>query len=297
MANILIAGCGDVGSATGQRLAAEGHRVWGLRRKVEELPPVIQPVAADLTHPETLQAVPAGLDCVVYAAAADGASDTAYQAAYVDGLRNLLDVLTVQRQTLGRIIFTSSTGVYAQSGGEWVDEASPTEPVSFAGQRMLEAERVLLSSAFPATIVRLGGIYGSGRTRLIRQVRQGGAVCSDGPPVYTNRIHRDDCANVVCHLLSLSQPDSLYLGVDHDPADQAEVFRWLAARLGVPLQRVEPASYRAPHAHDGRAKRSNKRCRNTKLLESGYVFQYPSFREGYAAILAEEENRHTARVD
>ena len=283
MANILIAGCGDVGSALGERLSTDGHRVWGLRRHTDALPTSIQPFVADLVVPETLQAFPPGLDFIFYTAAADAASDEGYQRAYVDGVRNVLTALTSQCQTIRRIFFASSTGVYAQSAGEWVDELSPTAPAHFSGLRMLEGERLLLDSHFPATIVRLGGIYGPGRTRLLRQVRQGEAICRAGPRVYTNRIHRADCAGTFSHLMTLAEPQTLYLGVDHEPVEQGLVYRWLAEQMGVAPPRIESVPL-----NDGRTRRGNKRCRNTKLLNTGYVFQYPSFREGYTAVLREQ---------
>ena len=162
MANVLIAGCGDVGSVLGERLHTDGHRVWGLRRHTDGLPSSIQPFVADLAVSETLHGLPPGLDFVFYTAASDAASEEGYRRAYVDGVRNVLTALAAQRQSIRRIFFTSSTGVYAQSAGEWVDELSPTAPAHFSGLRMLEAEQLLLESPLPATIVRLGGIYGPG---------------------------------------------------------------------------------------------------------------------------------------
>jgi nucleoside-diphosphate-sugar epimerase len=283
MSNVLISGCGYVGTALGTRLASEGHTVWGLRRRVGALPPVIRPLQADLTLPGTLRGLPADLDFVFYTAAADTADDGSYRAAYVDGLRNLLRALKGQCGGLRRVFFTSSTGVYAQCSGGWVDETSPTEPVEFSGTRVLEGERVLLGGPFPATVLRLGGIYGPARARLIERVRQGVAICSGGPPLYTNRIHRDDCAGALRHLMTLPRPDQLYLGVDHEPAEQCEVLRWIAARLGVPPPPVEPGP-----GSDTQHRRSNKRCSNARLVASGYLFRYPSFRDGYRALLENE---------
>jgi nucleoside-diphosphate-sugar epimerase len=281
MAHILIAGCGYVGTALGMRLAAAGHVVWGLRRSAEGLPSGLQCVAADLTAPATLQDLPPALDVVFYTAAPNGADDAAYRAIYVDGLRHLLEALVRQHQSPQRVLFTSSTAVYAQSAGEWVDETSSADPRHFTGSRVLEGERLLLGGPFPATVIRFGGIYGPGRTSLIQRVRQGLAPCREGPPLYTNRIHRDDCAGALHHLMTLPKPDSLYIGVDHEPADQCDVLRWLAGQLGVPAPRVEASS-----GTDTRRHRTNKRCRNAKLVASGYVFCYPTFRQGYATLLA-----------
>lgn len=280
MAEVLIAGCGYVGTALGLRLAVEGHKVWGLRRHRDPLPSSISVFVADLANPKTLLGLPSGLDFVFYAAAPDVASDEAYRSIYVDGVRHLLDVLHHQHQQIKRIFFTSSTTVYAQSDAGWVDEGSPTDPVHFSGIRMLEAERAVLTGPFPATVLRLGGVYGPARGRLIEHVRQGHAVCAEGPPLYTNRIHRDDCAGALHHLMGLPHPDDIYIGVDHEPADECAVLRWLAAQLGVPPPRVETVQN-----GDARRRRGNKRCRNTKLVKSGYPFRYPTYREGYAALL------------
>jgi nucleoside-diphosphate-sugar epimerase len=146
---------------------------------------------------------------------------------------------------------------------------------------VLEGERLLLEGPFPATVLRFGGIYGPGRTSLIERVRQGLATCRDGPPLYTNRIHREDCAGALQHLMTSPHPDEIYLSVDYEPADQCDVLRWLADQLGAPPPRVE-----TPAEDDTRRQRTNKRCRNAKLVASGYVFRYPTFREGYAALLA-----------
>jgi nucleoside-diphosphate-sugar epimerase len=285
MANVLIAGCGYVGTVLGTRLASEGHVVWGLRRRTDALPSSIRPFVADLTVPETIEALPPGLDVVFYTASADASDDDSYRAAYVEGLHNLLSALGDQCQQLLRVFFTSSTGVYAQASGAWVDETSPTEPAEFSGIRVLEGERLLLGSPFPATVLRLGGIYGPGRTRLIDRVRRGLAVCTDGPPLYTNRIHRDDCAGALHYLMNVDQPDQIYIGVDHEPAEQCEILRWLAAQLGVSPPGVEP-----PSGSEVRRHQSNKRCSNAKLMASGYIFRYPAFRDGYMALLDEERS-------
>jgi nucleoside-diphosphate-sugar epimerase len=281
MSNVLIAGCGYVGSALARARAERGDRVFGLRRHPVDLPPGVVPVTADLTEPRTLADLPPGLDAVVYAAAPAGRDDAFYRTIYVDGLRNLLAALAAQGQKPRRVIFVSSTAVYGQTRGEWVDEASPTEPAHFSGRRLLEAEAVLRASGMPGIALRLGGIYGPRRTRLVDEVRQGRAALARGGPHYTNRIHRDDCVGALDHLIDLADPAGCYLGVDSDPEDEAVVMNWLADAIGANVPRLAGADQR-------RVRRSgSKRCRNALLLASGYAFRYPSYRDGYAALIAE----------
>ena len=274
---ILIAGCGDVGAALGVELATGGHEVWGLRRDPAGLPAAIRPLRADLTRPATLIGLPRAIDIVVYTAAPGEPTDGGYRAIYVEGLQGLLQALAAQGQAPHRIVFTSSTAVYGQTDGSWVDEASPTEPRDFRGRRLLQAERLFEASGRPATVVRLGGIYGPGRTRLIERLRRGQAACAEGPPRYGNRIHRDDGAGALRHVVELARPASLYLAVDHEPADEREVLRWLARQLDLPAPPVVPAG--------AARRRGNKRCRNDRLVASGYRFRHPTFRDGYAAVL------------
>lgn len=271
---VLIAGCGYVGTALGIELAAAGHTVWGLSRQPSDLPAAIRPLAADLTDPASLRSLPEDLEAVAYTAAAAASTEEAYVDAYVRGLDNLLAAL----RGVKRVLFTSSTAVYGQNDGGWMDESSPTEPAHFSGKRLLEAEGLVLGSRFPGVVLRLGGIYGPGRTRLVRQV-QSGEARRPAVPSFTNRIHRDDCAGAIAHLLSLERPESIYLGVDHEPADLGEVMSWLAAGLGVPVPAVEE---RPP---EGRRARAHKRCRNDRLVAAGYRFRYPTFREGYCELV------------
>lgn len=284
MARCLIAGCGYVGEALGVRLASEGHTVYGLRRRVLRPLPGIIPIEADLAVPASLVDLPVALDTIFYLVSPGGAEDALYRSAYVDGQRHLYEALARRGQRPRRVLFASSTAVYGQRDGEWLDESSPTEPVDFRGRRLLEAESLLAKTAFiPGIAVRFGGIYGPRRSSLIESVRSGRAVVRAGAPHYTNRIHRDDCVGVLRHLMQLEAPEPLYLGVDGEPADEAAVLRWLAGVLGAP----EPRVVAADAAPGPRERRSSKRCRNDRLLASGYRFRYPSFREGYRAILAE----------
>lgn len=275
--SVLIAGCGDVGIAIGELRSKRGDSVWGLRRNVDRLPSSIQPFAADLTRLEDVD-WPTSFDRVVYAAAADERSEAAYRRAYVDGVRQVAARLAGQATPPRRLVFISSTGVYGQSSGEWVDESSPTEPSSFTGRILLEGEALIRSLPLSSVIARSGGIYGPGRTALIERVRTGQGVEHEDPPQFTNRIHRDDLAAAVDHLLDLPDPDDTYLVVDDDPAPRDEVHRFVAARLGV-------HRFAMPDAVASDRRVGSKRCSNRRLRETGLTLHYPSYREGYGDLV------------
>lgn len=282
MARVLIAGCGYVGTELGLRLAAGGDQVQAVRRRGSLLPRELQPVSADLTDAATLQGLAFPFDAAFYTAAAAAAEPPAYEDAYVRGPATLLSVLE-ERSPDCRVFFTSSTSVYGQSAGQWVDESSPTEPSGFRGEIILEGERLVRASRLAATVLRLGGLYGPGRTRLIESVRTGRAELRAGGPSFTNRIHRDDSARALAHLMSLAAPDPIYLGVDEEPADRNQVLSWLADRLGVPIQSALPIANGERGAKEGP---TGKRCSSAKLRATGFKLLYPTYREGYAALLA-----------
>jgi nucleoside-diphosphate-sugar epimerase len=269
---VLIAGCGYVGTALGSRLLELGHSVWALRRDPTGLPEAFNKLTGDLTNPAALANIPPDLDYVVYTASAGESSDAAYERAYVLGLGNVLQA--VAGSPVRRVFFTSSTAVYAQTNGVWIDETSETTPSHFSGRRTLEAEALLRSSATPSTILRCAGIYGPGRTRLIDTVRQGTASMNER---FTNRIHRDDIAGLIVHLMQNELPVPLLVLSDDEPAPQRDVTTFLAQKLGVLLPPLTPPD---PNARGG-----DKRCKNTLLHTTGYPLLYPTYREGYAAML------------
>ncbi len=283
VSRVLVAGCGYVGTALALRLVRAGHKVWGLRRRGDLLPEPVHAISADLTQERTLQSLPGDLDVVFYTTAADDSSERAYTAAYVTGPHTLIAALQ-KRQMRPRFIFTSSTAVYAQQGGQWVDEESETEPTHFSGTLLLRSESALSQSGLSHVILRLGGIYGPGRESLLSSVREGRATYAEGAPRYTNRIHRDDCAGALQHLGLLESPDELYLGVDDEPADRRVVLEYLASLLSVPAP--EPSTEPTRRRRGG----SNKRCSNKRLKASGYQLEFPSFRDGYAAMVQAEVN-------
>jgi nucleoside-diphosphate-sugar epimerase len=278
---VLVVGCGYVGSRLAALLVDEGMEVWGAKRDPAGLPTGVRPVAVDVTVPRSLAALPGPVDALVYAVAPGAPSPEAYKAAYVDGLRTTLAAVGDGAR---RLVLVSSTGVYGHDDGRWIDEETPPEPADPTARLILEGEGIALGSRTPGVVLRLGGIYGPGRTRTVRQVLSGAAPCLP-PDVYGNRIHRDDAAAAVHHLLALADPAPVYLGVDREPAPLRDVYAWIAGRGGV----ADPCEDRDTAEAESRTGRrgTNKRCSSRRLVDSGFIFRYPTYREGYEPLLAE----------
>ena len=278
-ASVLIAGCGDIGGRMATQLLKNDWQVYGLRRSIERLPAGVIGVAGDLFSEQCPAQWPSGeIDYVVYSAAATEHDEAGYQAAYVDGLKHTLSWLKQHGQKPKRLLFVSSSSVFAQKDGEWIDETSPAQATNYSGRIMLDAEQVALNSGIAASVVRLTGIYGPGREWMLGQVRKGYRVAID-PPMYGNRIHADDAGGLLAFLLEADRQgealDDCYIGVDNAPVPLAEVVGWLRERLGVTEWAAETSTRRA----------GSKRCSNARAKALGWEPRYSSYREGYAEIL------------
>lgn len=290
--SVLVAGCGKIGTRVGLAWTAAGAHVVGVRRTAERIPDELEALGADFGDPASLEPLTGrSFDLVYYIATPDRYDDGGYRRAYVDGLGNVLDAVAATEaggnDSPGgngpRVIFVSSTAVYGQSRGEWVDEESPTHPQRFSGKRTLEAEELLAErTGSRAVSIRFAGIYGPGRTRLVRKVKEG-KPCHDDPPRWTNRIHEDDVVGVLMHVGGMAEPAPLYVGVDHEPATDCQVADFIAGELGLPA----PLRQESDDAEEVGVRGANKRCRNDRLVESGYRFTFPTYREGYGAMLRE----------
>ncbi|MFP5464572.1 MAG: NAD(P)H-binding protein [Gammaproteobacteria bacterium] len=269
---VLIAGCGDLGGRVARLLLDQGRHVIGLRRQARALPQRVQALAADLAV--GVPRLPR-VDQVVFCAAPDSGDAAAYRAVYETAWGNLLAAVCAAETPPRRVLLITSTRPYAQQDGGWVDEDSPVSARDAQTASLLRAECMLRDSGLPGLVLRPAGLYGAGEGPLLRSLREGRARCASGPPRWSNRMHRDDAARAIVHLLGLADPAPLYLGVDCEPTDHAELLRELAAWIGVPAP--ESAQLPPPAA--------NRRCRNARLLASGFRFIYPSWREGYRAVL------------
>jgi len=282
--SVLIVGCGDLGIRSGTALADAGARVTGVRRDVSRMPATIAGHAADYTVPGNLAFAEAlAPDYVIATFNPFDRSADGYKAGFARAMDNLLSGLGEHRPA--HIIMSSSTRVYAESEGGWVDEDSALTGSDAFAAHIIAAEKALLGSGHNATVVRFAGIYGIPGGRLLSRVRRG-ELCPAEPVSYTNRIHREDAGGFLAHLIAMvergERPLAVYNGVDDLPAPRYEVETWLAEQMGLEdlLAGAAPAGDPTRHNRAG-----HKRVRNVALRESGFVLSYPDYRVGYGALL------------
>ena len=262
---VVIAGAGDVGGRLARLRAAKGDEVLALRRR--QVPagiPGVRCLAADLLSGEGLAGLPRRPTAVVFCAAPDARTPSAYRTLFLDGVSRLLDAFDAPPL---RFLFVSSTAVYGEDRGEWVDETTPPRPPRFNGEILLAAESALAARCAGAVVVRFSGLYGPGREAMLGRARED----RPGPRRWSNRIHVEDAAQALSHLLELADPGPVYLGSDDRPALECELIDWLRGRDGLP-----PVG--------GEGEEHGRRVRNARLRARGWRPVYPDYRAGYAAL-------------
>ena len=263
---IIVAGAGDVGGRLARMRAAGGDSVVALRRRVAGDEPGLRWLGVDLVHGRGFGQLPRRPDAVVFCASPDRRAEADYRAIFIDAQRRLLDAFGSPPE---RWLFVSSTAVHGEDSGDRVDEQSATPPKAFNGRVLLDAERALADALPGAVVLRPSGLYGPGRDALLQRARR------DEPahPRWTNRVHVEDVAAALSHLLDLADPQPVYLCSDDLPARQDEVLGWLRVRMGLPpLATIEEAE-------------SGRRVSNARLRGSGWVPRWPDYRTGYGALL------------
>lgn len=258
----IIAGAGDVGGRVALALCNKAHDVVSLSRSAREMPTGIRSIAADLTTGEGVTKLPQASDNLVFCVAPDERTEAAYRRLYVEGLQRLLTHCVFKR-----VVFVSSTAVYAQDAGEWIDEQSPALAETFNGKVLLEAE-ALCKQHEQGIALRFTGIYGPGRNWMLRRAQAG----ESGRAHWTNRIHVEDGVAAIVHVLGLPSPEKIYCVNDDCPALESDVLSWLRA----PEIEIEPQK-------DVQA--SGRRVHNSLLRASGWQPKHPDFRDGYRQLI------------
>lgn len=287
---VAILGCGYVGLELGRQLTPD-HDVVGVRRSEAGCTAIeragFEAVRADVTSETDLEDVP-DADVLVFAASSGGRDAEAAREIYVDGLRTAIEQFGGRETVPDRLIYTSSTGVYGDFDGEWVDEDTPIEPTTEKTNVLAEAERVAREATseygMVGTVARFAGLYGPERYRLERYL--------DGPVTagYLNMVHRDDAAGAVRYVIeSDAARDEVVLVVDDEPVEKWTFADWLADECDVERPERRTKADRLAEGDLSAAARRRietaKRCSNAKLRDLGYEFVYPTYREGYRPAL------------
>lgn len=268
---VLQIGCGSLGALIAQATLAQGHALTIVRRTPAPVPDGADVLYHDVVSGGPLPALQA--DIVLYCLAPVAGQD--YRQTYIEGLRHVLRQLDLA--SLKHVFFVSSTAVYGERAGEWVDDDTPAQPVEDNGRLLLEAERCLQSLPCGHTALRVSGIYGPQRLYLLRLLQQPERWPTQVQ--WTNRMHEQDVAAAVVHLYQrLSSGASLpthCILTDGAPVPQHEVLQWLAGQLQV---QAPPTPAALPV--------SGKRIRNSYLRQTGFQPQFADYQAGYAAILS-----------
>jgi nucleoside-diphosphate-sugar epimerase len=273
----LIIGCGYLGRRVARRWLDQGDRVWALTRTVansKQLKSIgVEPIIGDVTQPKSLNALPT-VDTVLHSIGFDRNAGPSKREVYVDGLRNVLNVVKERCQ---RFLYVSSTSVYGQQDGEVVDEDSTCEPSTESGQICLAAEELVEATQEGTNwgiVLRLAGIYGPERLlSRIESIREG--LSLPGPKnAWLNLIHVDDVALVVEHIASAKAPPRLLLVSDDQPICRSQYYETLANCLDAPAPQFDETAI-ARHTRG-----INKRCSNSRLRHAGIELQFPTIETG-----------------
>ncbi|QDU21665.1 NAD-dependent epimerase/dehydratase family protein [Urbifossiella limnaea] len=274
-ADALVVGCGYLGRRVAARWVAAGRRVAAVtRRNTAELRALgVEPVIADVTDPASLTAVPRAA-VVLYAVGMDRAAGHTMRDVYVGGLRNVLAALPAA----SRFVYVSSTSVYGQTDGGFVDEASPTEPTEEAGRVVLDAERLLHARQRDAIVLRLAGLYGPDRLLRKQPILRGEPLVGDADR-WLNLVHVEDAADAVVAAVDRADLGATYTIADDGPTRRRTFYTLLAELLNAP-----PAAFdERPEPDVPNRRILNKRAR----AEIGWAPRFPSFREGLPAAVRE----------
>jgi nucleoside-diphosphate-sugar epimerase len=272
MPRVLIAGCGYVGEAVAGLFHGAGWTVEGWTLSAESAASLTAkpyPVrAVDISQPDQVAQCAEKFDALIHCASSSGGDAEKYRRVYFDGARNLLE-----RFRGSKLLFTSSTSVYAQRDGSWVTEESEAKPMRETSRILLETEKVVLASG--GTVARLAGIYGPGRSALLNNFLNGTAIIDPENDRFVNQVHRDDIASALFLLFSReTEGAQIYNVVDDQPILQSECYRWLAQRLNRPLPPIGRSTQERKRGD------SNKRVSNAKLRCLDWTPQHPTFAEG-----------------
>jgi nucleoside-diphosphate-sugar epimerase len=287
----MIFGCGYVGTALAERLIKLGVRVGALTRNAGRAAGlraigVTEVIEADLDSGEWADRLSASYESVLNCVSSAGGGIEGYRKSYVEGQQRILE--WAEAQTIRSYVYTSSSSVYAQDGGVWVDEAVDTTGAPATGQVLLESEQLIESHAHRYAswyVLRLAGIYGPERHFLLNQLKEGNGTIPGRGDYHMNMIHRDDITSAILSALSGLPPSGIYNICDDQPATKEVVLRYLAEQLDLPVPEFDPDDI-SPRLKRRGGRMPDRRISNHKAkAQLDWEPVYPSYQQGYAALL------------
>ena len=216
-------------------------------------------------------------DFILYSLSADEQSEKSYRKNYVDGLKQVIKSIKYINN-FQHLFFVSSTSVYGDNNDQFIDEFSETSPKNFRGTILLEAENLLNTVKFNSTVLRLSGIYGSGRNYMIKLSQD----AESWPKVdrWTNRINEDDAANFIIFLLNQCLqgeiPEKLYLLTDKEPVTLFRLLNWMRQNLNL-KNKINITSDPI----------LGKRLRSSIIPSLKFEYKYPTYKQGYKVLIQE----------
>jgi nucleoside-diphosphate-sugar epimerase len=275
--SVLIVGCGFVGLPLAREFAVSGWETCAF---------VASEASMAKLHGESFRAYALDIrdeanfrnlakrtfDVVIHCASSGRGGVADYEAVFWLGTRNLLANLQC-----GRFILTSSTSLYSQTDGSWVDEESPANPLRETGQILRKTEELVLGAS--GAVARLAGLYGPGRCVPLQKLLDGKAIIEGNGERIMNMLHQVDAASTL-RFLAETRATGLFNAVDNQPVSELEWFRYVCDRLNQPIPPFGP--------RDMNRKRgwTSKRVSNGKLRSLGWDPLFPTFREGLAKEVA-----------
>jgi nucleoside-diphosphate-sugar epimerase len=263
MKRILIVGCGDLGVRLAKNLSGQNIEIFAIKRNTQSLPTFIKPIAWDVTADEKIQ-IPHLFDSIFFSVAPSDHSEESYRKTYLKGFQNISHLI----QDSAQVFFISSTGVYSQNNGEWVNEESETKPTKYSGKILLETERWIEKNIPQTTIVRFSGLYSKERNSTVEKIKnnQFGKIPMNK---ISNRIHLEDAARILVFLYQKKKKQAIYIGTDSHPTLYCDIVDWYCKKNKIDftkpiLQKIE-----------------NKKISNKKIISEGFSFLYPSYQEGF----------------
>jgi len=278
--HLLIVGCGDIGTRVGRGLSARGWHISALRRQPENLPGMFQAFAGDYTTDGGLASLAdVKPDYLLFTPTPASRDEQGYRRGFSGAMSSIAEIGAAESLRGG--VLVSSTRVFAETSGNWVDETSALAANDPFASAIIEAEKIFLALISGSTVFRASGLYdGSPQGRLVSRVAQG--LFSQTGGRYSNRIHRDDLAMAIEFAFLQAEAKNplsgIFVASDDLPARMSDIERWLAEQVGVPY------AQRAVESAGG--ERGNRRCDNSRLKAAGFTFRYPDYRAGYAGLKA-----------